>query len=56
MVIKFADGTTIETPEKGSVVEFLYHNYPKYLAEYCNYLERNNSAFRYIDRFLMKEK
>lgn len=54
MILKFADGTEIETPQKtGSIVEFIYRNYPSRLREYCDYIERNNRAFRYID-FVMK--
>jgi hypothetical protein len=49
MKLVFADGKTIETPNKGSIVEFLFRNHPEYLAEYCAYIDRNNSAFRYID-------
>ena len=52
MTIRFADGTLIETPQKGSVMEFLYRHHPNRVSEYCTYIERNNRAFRLIDHFL----
>ena len=52
MKLKFKDGTIIETPERGSVIEFLFRNYPARLSEYLAYLERQNKGFEVIDRFL----
>ena len=46
----FADGVTITKTTSGSMVEFLFRNYPRYVDEWINYENEAKRRWRNIEQ------
>jgi hypothetical protein len=50
MTLIFSNGAKIKVPSSKNVTLFLRRNYPDLLAEWCEYLDHFNNAFKNLDK------